>query len=346
MSLSPTLQRSAGRPCRLCCAHRLRAGRRRQACRPAAAARGPAAVQQRRRKSSALPFFIDNHNQPVHATDRKSSLSIDGKSSWMSDMVWIISREQAVGIACSMVPPTSSHAARHSAGRTRLPPAARQEWNTAAHACSARAILLRACVLPPATRRCQRALQHPALHMTSRPPTRARSTHARPVLLPAAARGAAGTHSCSSFRTPARREYRMASLMTSGYCSGTLLSRAASISTARSFMYKPKSKAGPLALATADSGRTVTSATQRGRCRAGGNKGGVGVGGAPCSVRRPRILQRRHPQGGAPRRGAPGRPDGPLTCASRRLPHGRRLLHVRRLRLQEGAESTRQVGRC
>ena len=53
----------------------------------------------------------------------KSSLSMEGRSSWMRDMVWIISREQAVGMACSMVPPISSQAARHSAGRTRLPPA-------------------------------------------------------------------------------------------------------------------------------------------------------------------------------------------------------------------------------
>lgn len=38
-------------------------------------------------------------------------------------MVCIISIAQAVGIACSMVPPTSSQAARHSAGRIRFPPA-------------------------------------------------------------------------------------------------------------------------------------------------------------------------------------------------------------------------------
>lgn len=54
---------------------------------------------------------------------RKSSLSIDGRSSWMRLMVWIISIAHAAGIACLMRPPTSSHAARHSAGRTRLPPA-------------------------------------------------------------------------------------------------------------------------------------------------------------------------------------------------------------------------------
>ena len=54
---------------------------------------------------------------------RKSSLSIAGRSSWISDMVWIISIATALGIACSTVPPTSSHAARHSTGRTLLPPA-------------------------------------------------------------------------------------------------------------------------------------------------------------------------------------------------------------------------------
>lgn len=41
----------------------------------------------------------------------------------MSDMVWIISMATADGIACSIVPPTISHAARQSTGRTRLPPA-------------------------------------------------------------------------------------------------------------------------------------------------------------------------------------------------------------------------------
>ena len=36
---------------------------------------------------------------------------------------------QAVGIAWSMVPPTSSHAARHSAGRIRFPPASSEYLN-------------------------------------------------------------------------------------------------------------------------------------------------------------------------------------------------------------------------
>eukprot|EP00955_Chlamydomonas_euryale_P024771 260907-Chlamydomonas_euryale.AAC.1 len=54
---------------------------------------------------------------------RKSSLSMDGRSSCINDMVWTISIAHAVGIATCRSPPTMSHAARHSAGRTRLPPA-------------------------------------------------------------------------------------------------------------------------------------------------------------------------------------------------------------------------------
>ena len=54
---------------------------------------------------------------------RKSSLSIDGRSSWMSDMVCSISIAHAAGKAVSRSPPTASHAARHRHGRTRLPPA-------------------------------------------------------------------------------------------------------------------------------------------------------------------------------------------------------------------------------
>jgi hypothetical protein len=38
-------------------------------------------------------------------------------------IVCTISIAHAVGIAAAAVPPTISHAARHSAGRTRLPPA-------------------------------------------------------------------------------------------------------------------------------------------------------------------------------------------------------------------------------
>ena len=41
----------------------------------------------------------------------------------MSDIVWIISKAHAVGIAWSMVPPTSSQDARQSAGLTLFPPA-------------------------------------------------------------------------------------------------------------------------------------------------------------------------------------------------------------------------------
>jgi len=52
-------------------------------------------------------------------------LSIDGKSSWMRDIVWIISRATAAGIdACQFPSPANiSHAARHSTGRIRFPPA-------------------------------------------------------------------------------------------------------------------------------------------------------------------------------------------------------------------------------
>jgi hypothetical protein len=50
---------------------------------------------------------------------------MDGKSSWMSDMVWIISIATAVGMATSSSPPNISHAAMHSTGRMRLPPANR-----------------------------------------------------------------------------------------------------------------------------------------------------------------------------------------------------------------------------
>jgi hypothetical protein len=71
----------------------------------------------------------------------------------------------------------------------------------------------------------------------------------------------------------------MDSLMTSGYCSGTLLSRAPSMRVARSFMYWLKSKEGLLLLFTSD--RTVTSATQRGRCTSAG-QGEIDVRYAVC----------------------------------------------------------------
>nr|GME09816.1 hypothetical protein Iba_scaffold9147CG0040 [Ipomoea batatas] len=54
---------------------------------------------------------------------RRSSLSIQGKSSWMSDMVWIISTAQAAAMASVCSPPTSSQAAIHSMGLTLFPPA-------------------------------------------------------------------------------------------------------------------------------------------------------------------------------------------------------------------------------
>mmetsp|Transcript_19346 Transcript_19346/g.49217 ORF Transcript_19346/g.49217 Transcript_19346/m.49217 type:complete len:263 (-) Transcript_19346:437-1225(-) len=57
---------------------------------------------------------------------RKSSLSMAGRSSWMRLMVCTISMAHAVGMAAWMSPPTSSQAARVSAGRTRLPPASRE----------------------------------------------------------------------------------------------------------------------------------------------------------------------------------------------------------------------------
>lgn len=57
----------------------------------------------------------------------------------------------------------------------------------------------------------------------------------------------------------------MASWMTCGCCSGTERSSAASISTARSAMYFPKSKEGlELVAEAAVWGRTDTSAVQRG----------------------------------------------------------------------------------
>lgn len=48
---------------------------------------------------------------------------MQGRSSWMSDIVCTISIAQAVGMACSMVPPTSSQAMIVRMGRIRLPPA-------------------------------------------------------------------------------------------------------------------------------------------------------------------------------------------------------------------------------
>nr|ACR37265.1 unknown [Zea mays] len=48
---------------------------------------------------------------------------MQGRSSWTSDMVCTISTAAAAGMAQGSGPPTTAHAARHSAGRTRFPPA-------------------------------------------------------------------------------------------------------------------------------------------------------------------------------------------------------------------------------
>jgi len=54
---------------------------------------------------------------------RRSSLSMQGRSSWMRDMVCNISMAQAAGMAVSSSPPKSSQAAKQSTGRTLFPPA-------------------------------------------------------------------------------------------------------------------------------------------------------------------------------------------------------------------------------
>lgn len=51
---------------------------------------------------------------------------MDGRSSWIKDMVCMNSMAQAEGRACSMLPPTNSQAARQRAGRTRFPPASKE----------------------------------------------------------------------------------------------------------------------------------------------------------------------------------------------------------------------------
>ncbi|KAK9165599.1 hypothetical protein Scep_000790 [Stephania cephalantha] len=51
---------------------------------------------------------------------------MQGRSSWIRDMVWIISTAQAAGMAEASSPPTSSQAAMQRAGRTRFPPARRE----------------------------------------------------------------------------------------------------------------------------------------------------------------------------------------------------------------------------
>src|SRR5262245_32263728 len=61
---------------------------------------------------------------------RSASLSSAGRSSWMSEYVWIISRPHAGSSAGSHSPPAASAAARHRIGRRRLPPA-KSECRTA-----------------------------------------------------------------------------------------------------------------------------------------------------------------------------------------------------------------------
>ena len=51
---------------------------------------------------------------------------MEGKSSWIRDMVWMNSMAQADGRACSILPPTSSQAAKQRAGLTLLPPASNE----------------------------------------------------------------------------------------------------------------------------------------------------------------------------------------------------------------------------
>mmetsp|Transcript_9077 Transcript_9077/g.15595 ORF Transcript_9077/g.15595 Transcript_9077/m.15595 type:complete len:244 (+) Transcript_9077:826-1557(+) len=57
---------------------------------------------------------------------RKSSLSMQGRSSCMRLIVWIISSAHAVGMATLESSVNISHAAMQSAGRMRLPPASRE----------------------------------------------------------------------------------------------------------------------------------------------------------------------------------------------------------------------------
>lgn len=63
---------------------------------------------------------------------RRSSLSMAGRSSWIRDMVWIISVLNAVGMAVSIEPPNISQEAIVSTGRMRLPPA-NSEYLIASH---------------------------------------------------------------------------------------------------------------------------------------------------------------------------------------------------------------------
>mmetsp|Transcript_1823 Transcript_1823/g.4667 ORF Transcript_1823/g.4667 Transcript_1823/m.4667 type:complete len:283 (-) Transcript_1823:482-1330(-) len=71
------------------------------------------------RMAMSSPYTLWLVGRPL----RKSSLSMEGKSSWIRLMVCTTSMAQAVGIAHAMSPPTNSQAAKVRAGRTRLPPA-------------------------------------------------------------------------------------------------------------------------------------------------------------------------------------------------------------------------------
>ncbi|KAG5405772.1 hypothetical protein IGI04_011891 [Brassica rapa subsp. trilocularis] len=61
---------------------------------------------------------------------RRSALSMHGRSSWIRELVWIISTAQAADMAIASSPPTSSHAAMQSRDLTRFPPAS-SEYRTA-----------------------------------------------------------------------------------------------------------------------------------------------------------------------------------------------------------------------
>lgn len=61
---------------------------------------------------------------------RRSALSMHGRSSWIRELVWIISTAQAADMAVVSSPPTSSHAAMQSRDLTRFPPAS-SEYRTA-----------------------------------------------------------------------------------------------------------------------------------------------------------------------------------------------------------------------
>ena len=67
---------------------------------------------------------------------RRSSLSIEGRSSWMRLMVCSISMAHAAGRASAAEPPTASAAAKHRIGRTRLPPARREYLQHRNRGCS------------------------------------------------------------------------------------------------------------------------------------------------------------------------------------------------------------------